>query len=881
MTRVGEHGNIVSMAIPLNPSRFPAYIYGLHDLGGQNLMLEAQRPGWLLDSVDLRSQVSTDYSSLAEAGFGLIIRLNHGYDPVGTIPPSDQYDAFAAKCAAYVADSPGPRIWIIGNEMNLGVERPQFRDGTREVITPDKYAQCFLKCRQAIRGLEGHSDDWVIPGAVGPYNNETVYPGNVRGDWVQYLVDLLNLLGNNTDGIALHCHTHDYNPNQITGDRLMDPPFNDRRYDFRTFRDFLEALPEPFRNLPVFITEANPYMGWRDSNLAWIQTAYDEINSWNADPSNQPIQALIPYRWQTLEDHPEWGMQDKPALVSDFRIALRSSYRVRWPDPRRKPAKPTPPPDLRAQWLITVNIPNRIMVANSVVVGHVAVKNIGGAIWKASGPNPVKLGYRWFDAEGKEVFLPQAESVPLLKDVRPAESVTFERVELRAPSVSGPFTLRWDMMVDGIVWFSARQSPTQDIEVDITAPATRPLPPPDAEPSATFAFVPTAAAGLDTWAALFLGHDTPISMVAGQATSVNLRIKNAGASTWSRDGGNPVHAGYKWFTSSGRPQLDVEDRRTALPMDIAPDQEAVFGAILAAPKTAGDYYLRWDLVSEGMTWFADTGNPPLVIPVHVTSLPSDVDLWRAEASLNPSEVVFALDGNPNTFWDSHTPQAPGQWFRLNFSSPRLVDGFQFLSPGRGFPRGYLLNVSQDGKTWIELIRHEADNERDVMAVFAPQLVQYAQIDLVAGPDSEMSWMISEVLFHPAVHWAANASHNTKTAALVIDDRPDTEWTSGVAQQVGMWFQIDLGREEAVSGLALVGSPEEAPANFRITVWNARLSKWQVVHEQEGNVEPVQASFDTVRTQFLNIQLLDASPQPWSIQNVLVSRDLNHWLGPKT
>ncbi len=866
------------MAAPLNTSRFPSYIYGLHDLGGQNLMLEAQRPGWLLDSVDLRSQVSTDYSSLAEAGFGLIIRLNNGYDPAGTIPPSDQYDSFASRCASYAANSPGPRIWVIGNEMNLSVERPQFRDGTRELITPEKYAQCFTKCRNAIRNLRGHSDDWVIPGAVGPYNNETVYPGNVRGDWVQYLVDILNLLGPNVDGIALHCHTHDYNPDQITGDRLMDPPFNDRRYDFRTYRDFLSALPDPFRMLPVFITEANPYTGWRDSNRAWLQTAYDEINSWNADPANQPIQALIPFRWQTLEDRPEWGMQDKPALISDLRIALRASYRVRWPDPTRKAPRPTPPPDLRAQWLITVNIPNHTMVANSVITGRVAVKNIGGVIWKASGPAPVSLGYRWFDADGKEVSLQQALTFPLSKDIRPAESVTFERVELRAPAFAGVFTLRWDMMIEGVVWFSARQSPTQDVQVEITAPEIRPLPGPDPGPpdALTFGAAPLA----DTWAALFLGHDTPICMVAGQAASVNLRVKNVGATTWSREGANPVHIGYRWFTSSGQAQLEVDDRRTALPLDIAPDQESIFGAILVAPKAAGDYYLRWDFVSEGMTWFADVGNPPLVIPIHVTTLPGDTDLWRAEASLNSSEVVFALDGNPNTLWDSLAPQEAGHWFRLNFSSPRLVDGLQFLSPGKGFPGSYLLNVSEDGKTWTEIMRSPADNQYDVMAVFCPQSLQYAQIDLLGATHPPATWMISEVLIHPAVGWTANASHNQKAAALVLDNRADTGWTSGATQQAGMWFQIDLGREEAVSGLVLAGPPEEAPENFRITVWNARASKWQVVHEQAGNREAVQVNFDPVKTQFINIQLLEAGSAQWSIENIHVTREMDHWLGPK-
>ncbi|MCX7841376.1 MAG: hypothetical protein N2559_18225, partial [Anaerolineae bacterium] len=254
------------------------------DLGGQVPMLKAQRFGWLVDSVDLRTQAGTDYTRLADAGLGIIVRLNNGYDTAGTIPPSDQYDAFAARCAAYVVRSPGARIWIIGNEMNSSAERPILPDGTREIITPELYALCFLKCRDAIKNTSGHADDWVIPGAVAPYNADT-------GDWVRYFVDVFTLLDGEVDGIALHCYTHDFSVTQITSDVLMDPPYNRYHSDFRAYRDFLNALPAQFRSLPVFITETCPLEGWENTNIGWIQTAYKEIAEWNADPTHQAIQA--------------------------------------------------------------------------------------------------------------------------------------------------------------------------------------------------------------------------------------------------------------------------------------------------------------------------------------------------------------------------------------------------------------------------------------------------------------------------------------------------------------------------------------------------------------------------------------------------------------
>ncbi|MCL4393677.1 MAG: discoidin domain-containing protein [Chloroflexi bacterium] len=364
---------------------------------------------------------------------------------------------------------------------------------------------------------------------------------------------------------------------------------------------------------------------------------------------------------------------------------------------------------------------------------------------------------------------------------------------------------------------------------------------------------------------------------AGQYVLVNLRVKNAGKTAWPQGGSNPVHVGYKWFNAAGQQQLDVEDRRTALPTDVAPGAETALGAVLVAPKTPGEYKLRWDLVAEKITWFADAGNPPLIVPVKVTQLPIDVSGWRAEASVNPGQVAHALDGKPDTYWDSATPQAAAQWFRVNLSTPRVIDGIQFLSPGSGFPAGYSLRVSGDGQTWVEITEVHADNTNDVMAIFAPQSIQYVQIDLLTASTS--SWKISEILCHSAVEWTARASVNGEAARLAIDNRPDTAWSSVSPQAAGAWFQIDLGRVESVSGIVLDAPASDSPVNFRITVWNASASRWQIVQEVKDNHEAVDCGFPAVLTQFVGVQLTDSGASPWTIQHAHVIREMETWLGP--
>jgi len=381
------------------------------------------------------------------------------------------------------------------------------------------------------------------------------------------------------------------------------------------------------------------------------------------------------------------------------------------------------------------------------------------------------------------------------------------------------------------------------------------------------------------WAARFISHDTPASLVAGQVVTVTLQIENTGMAKWMPGGEHPTHIGYKWLDASGAPALDFEDRRTGLPSDLSPRQQVALGATLVAPRLPGSYKLAWDLIAEGVTWFADAGNAPLVVPVAITASPRDITGWRVESNWNVTQTARALDGDPMSYWDSGVLQAKGQWFRLNLGSPRLIDGIQILSPGKGFPAAYALHISADGRTWTQVTQVDADNQYDVMAVLAPQMMQYAQITLLASAPS--LWMISEILVHAATPWMASASHNVKSAGNTIDNRSDTVWSSGEPQSPQMWFQIDLGQPELVSGLTLTAPVADLPASYRVAVWNASANRWQAVAEKLDNADPVDVAFDAIQTQFINIQLLKPSERVWTIQRARVVCEMERWLGPNT
>ncbi|MCB0107902.1 MAG: M23 family metallopeptidase, partial [Caldilineaceae bacterium] len=197
----------------------------------------------------------------------------------------------------------------------------------QEVVTPALYAECYRLCRAAIHQVAGHEDDQVLIAAVAPWNNQTIYAGNPTGDWVQYFADVLTLLGpDGCDGITLHTYTHQADPNLITSETRMNPPFTNRRFEFRAYQDFMAAVPAPMRDLPVYITETNQDVAWLDRNIAWVQRAYGEINWWNQQAGNQKIRALVLYRYPPID---RWVIQGKGGVIEDFKMALQSQYRWR------------------------------------------------------------------------------------------------------------------------------------------------------------------------------------------------------------------------------------------------------------------------------------------------------------------------------------------------------------------------------------------------------------------------------------------------------------------------------------------------------------------------------------------------------------------------
>ena len=287
---------------------------------------------------------------------------------------------FAKRCGNFVETS-SAAIWIIGNEMNLAYERPGNNNGQGgEVITPERYASCYTKCRAEIRSRPGHSTDQVIVGAVGPYNIQTTYPGNTTGDFKKYLADILALI-DQIDGVSIHAYTHGKNPGLVFSDvKMTDPRVSHLHNEFRVYRDFMAAIPQRFRNRPVYITETDQYNDWGDVNSGWIRRLPGDqhLESEQRQPAHP---GLILYRWiiGNPNDPKEvgWAIQNKPNLQDDWRDAMNNNYQVVLPNDK---------PLYLVAWL-QADVPGRIDPGTQAKF-PVTVRNDGRIAWANSGASP-------------------------------------------------------------------------------------------------------------------------------------------------------------------------------------------------------------------------------------------------------------------------------------------------------------------------------------------------------------------------------------------------------------------------------------------------------------------------------------------------------------
>ncbi|MBI3977718.1 MAG: N-acetylmuramoyl-L-alanine amidase [Chloroflexi bacterium] len=169
-------------------------------------------------------------------------------------------------------------------------------------------------------------------------------------------------------------------------------------------------------------------------------------------------------------------------------------------------------------------------------------------------------------------------------------------------------------------------------------------------------------------------HSTPSQIGPGETVSVQITVQNLGWFAWPQAGPNPVHLGYRWYRSDGSQYVQSADgdRRSALPIDaVAYNQTVTINAQLTAPAALGTYTLKWDLVHEGYTWFADAGTGSRTLDAAVTVAPPALSLGQSQILLvtrpggDSGWVPLAIgNAGPGTFTFSVSVASAG-WLQVS------------------------------------------------------------------------------------------------------------------------------------------------------------------------------------------------------------------------
>ena len=377
-----------------------------------------------------------------------------------------------------------------------------------------------------------------------------------------------------------------------------------------------------------------------------------------------------------------------------------------------------------------------------------------------------------------------------------------------------------------------------------------------------------------------------------------------------------------------------DDNRTGLPHDVAPGDMVTLQPNLNAPSNPDRYELRWDLVEESRTWFAWQGVATLDVEVNVvteeTPVPSEPGQISVSASHNnlsqgDDNLQYALDNNPNTRWSTRAPQAPGMWFQIDLGAVRTVSGLALdnaASPN-DYARGYAISLATGRDDWQAVVRND-HNDGPLDVTFSPQPARYIYIEQT-GRSEHWWWSIHEVSVkytpeenggedsepeEPGVEppqpeepqpepepspeppqpeepepeppveeplsLSVRSSHYNVRSGVdnilqAIDGDPETRWSSRIAQQPGIWFEIDLNEVRTVAGLALdnAGSPRDYPRGYAVSLSSDGV-RWTEVMRVDHNDRALDISFPPQPARYIRVEQIGRDlVYWWSIHGVTV------------
>lgn len=151
--------------------------------------------------------------------------------------------------------------------------------------------------------------------------------------------------------------------------------------------------------------------------------------------------------------------------------------------------------------------------------------------------------------------------------------------------------------------------------------------------------------------------NAPTRLHAGESTPVRVRVHNASDVAWSAPTPfNPrsqPRLGNHWVNLDGVVVVQ-EDSRADLAESLPPGAETELTIVVTAPEAPGSYFLEFDMLEEGVAWFASRGCPAVRVAVDVQpalkTAPQPAENAqhdgdpKAQADPHPDELIMEMYG---------------------------------------------------------------------------------------------------------------------------------------------------------------------------------------------------------------------------------------------
>jgi mono/diheme cytochrome c family protein len=130
-----------------------------------------------------------------------------------------------------------------------------------------------------------------------------------------------------------------------------------------------------------------------------------------------------------------------------------------------------------------------------------------------------------------------------------------------------------------------------------------------------------------------------------------------------------------------------------------------------------------------------------VVPQQLTNRSA----WKVTASHNNGAAGNAIDEKRDSRFDTGIGQAPDMWFQIELPEPTTVSGIYLdtATSGRDYPRGYKVQLSNDGKSWGKAVANGKGNARTTEIIFAPAKTKFIRITQT-GEIKNIWWSIHDL-----------------------------------------------------------------------------------------------------------------------------------------